>query len=149
MAFCEDARRRACCQSGPRRTPSRRRTSSSAMWQQECHPFGRRVGRATASFICFDATLAFYLYPFKATLVSGYDLPECNLVREPRPWQLPGWKSPWMLKQPVRISRFGALVPRIRPDLHRNCMELRMGRHPTGYSVRSELSVSMDRSFRN
>ncbi|CAE7241814.1 rpsT [Symbiodinium pilosum] len=28
----------------------------------------------------------------------GYTLPECNYVREPRPWQLPGWKSPWMLK---------------------------------------------------
>ncbi|CAE7470670.1 rpsT, partial [Symbiodinium necroappetens] len=28
----------------------------------------------------------------------GYTLPECNFVREPRPWQLPGWKSPWMLK---------------------------------------------------
>mmetsp|Transcript_32872 Transcript_32872/g.76015 ORF Transcript_32872/g.76015 Transcript_32872/m.76015 type:complete len:295 (+) Transcript_32872:57-941(+) len=30
--------------------------------------------------------------------VIGYELPECNFVREPRPWQLPGWKSPWMLK---------------------------------------------------
>jgi len=29
----------------------------------------------------------------------GYEIPECNLVREPRPWQLPGWKSPWMLKR--------------------------------------------------
>lgn len=29
----------------------------------------------------------------------GYTLPECNLMREPRPWQLPGWKSPWMLKR--------------------------------------------------
>jgi len=30
--------------------------------------------------------------------IIGYELPECNYVREPRPWQLPGWKSPWMLK---------------------------------------------------
>jgi len=30
--------------------------------------------------------------------IIGYELPECNFVREPRPWQLPGWKSPWMLK---------------------------------------------------
>jgi len=29
----------------------------------------------------------------------GYEVPECNMVREPRPWQLPGWKSPWMLKR--------------------------------------------------
>jgi len=29
----------------------------------------------------------------------GYEVPECNFVREPRPWQLPGWKSPWMLKK--------------------------------------------------
>lgn len=29
----------------------------------------------------------------------GYEVPECNMVREPRPWQLPGWKSPWMLKK--------------------------------------------------
>lgn len=29
----------------------------------------------------------------------GYTLPECNLMREPKPWQLPGWKSPWMLKR--------------------------------------------------
>lgn len=29
----------------------------------------------------------------------GYDMPRCTLTREPRPWQLPGWKSPWMLKQ--------------------------------------------------
>ncbi|CAK9106797.1 30S ribosomal protein S20 [Durusdinium trenchii] len=31
--------------------------------------------------------------------VIGYTLPECNMLREPRPWQLPGWKSPWMLKR--------------------------------------------------
>ncbi|CAE7467528.1 rpsT [Symbiodinium natans] len=30
--------------------------------------------------------------------IIGYEIPECNYVREPRPWQLPGWKSPWMLK---------------------------------------------------
>mmetsp|Transcript_27421 Transcript_27421/g.64486 ORF Transcript_27421/g.64486 Transcript_27421/m.64486 type:complete len:305 (-) Transcript_27421:62-976(-) len=30
--------------------------------------------------------------------IIGYELPKCNYVREPRPWQLPGWKSPWMLK---------------------------------------------------
>lgn len=29
----------------------------------------------------------------------GYTLPECTMIREPRPWQLPGWKSPWMLKR--------------------------------------------------
>lgn len=31
--------------------------------------------------------------------VLGYEVPECTMVREPRPWQLPGWKSPWMLKR--------------------------------------------------
>mmetsp|Transcript_22527 Transcript_22527/g.49780 ORF Transcript_22527/g.49780 Transcript_22527/m.49780 type:complete len:305 (-) Transcript_22527:132-1046(-) len=29
----------------------------------------------------------------------GYTLPESFFLREPRPWQLPGWKSPWMLKR--------------------------------------------------
>jgi len=28
-----------------------------------------------------------------------YEMPVCTLTREPRPWQLPGWKSPWMLKR--------------------------------------------------
>jgi len=28
-----------------------------------------------------------------------YDIPPCYKTREPRPWQLPGWKSPWMLKR--------------------------------------------------
>mmetsp|Transcript_122904 Transcript_122904/g.244450 ORF Transcript_122904/g.244450 Transcript_122904/m.244450 type:complete len:270 (-) Transcript_122904:114-923(-) len=31
--------------------------------------------------------------------VLGYEVPACHLVREPRPWQLPGWKSPWVLKR--------------------------------------------------
>lgn len=31
--------------------------------------------------------------------VIGYDMPVCYKTREPRPWQLPGWKSPWMLKK--------------------------------------------------
>eukprot|EP00929_Paragymnodinium_shiwhaense_P004162 TRINITY_DN1048_c0_g2_i1.p1 TRINITY_DN1048_c0_g2~~TRINITY_DN1048_c0_g2_i1.p1 ORF type:complete len:345 (-),score=76.87 TRINITY_DN1048_c0_g2_i1:130-1104(-) len=29
----------------------------------------------------------------------GYDMPVTQYTREPRPWQLPGWKSPWMLKR--------------------------------------------------
>jgi ribosomal protein S20 len=29
----------------------------------------------------------------------GYEVPRCFFTREPRPWQLPGWKSPWMLKR--------------------------------------------------
>jgi hypothetical protein len=29
--------------------------------------------------------------------VIGYEMPPCYMTREPRPWQLPGWKSPWML----------------------------------------------------
>ncbi|CAJ1348051.1 unnamed protein product [Effrenium voratum] len=29
----------------------------------------------------------------------GYKIPGCTHLREPRPWQLPGWKSPWMLKR--------------------------------------------------
>jgi len=38
--------------------------------------------------------------PFKpAYEVIGYELPICYKIREPRPWQLPGWKSPWMLKR--------------------------------------------------
>jgi len=37
-----------------------------------------------------------FMPAFKAL---GYEIPECTLVREPRPWQLPGWKSPWMLKR--------------------------------------------------
>jgi len=31
--------------------------------------------------------------------VLNYDMPICYKAREPRPWQLPGWKSPWMLKR--------------------------------------------------
>ena len=34
-----------------------------------------------------------------ASQAIGYTLPECTMIREPRPWQLPGWKSPWMLKR--------------------------------------------------
>lgn len=30
--------------------------------------------------------------------ILGYEPPECLDLREPRPWQLPGWKSPWTLK---------------------------------------------------
>lgn len=38
--------------------------------------------------------------PFKpAYEILGYELPKCYKLREPRPWQLPGWKSPWMLKR--------------------------------------------------
>mmetsp|Transcript_138743 Transcript_138743/g.386907 ORF Transcript_138743/g.386907 Transcript_138743/m.386907 type:complete len:158 (-) Transcript_138743:154-627(-) len=38
--------------------------------------------------------------PFKPAFETlGYEMPECHLTREPRPWQLPGWKSPWMLKR--------------------------------------------------
>eukprot|EP00931_Biecheleriopsis_adriatica_P024443 TRINITY_DN1522_c0_g1_i2.p1 TRINITY_DN1522_c0_g1~~TRINITY_DN1522_c0_g1_i2.p1 ORF type:complete len:313 (-),score=82.67 TRINITY_DN1522_c0_g1_i2:98-1036(-) len=37
--------------------------------------------------------------PFTRSFVLlGYKPPKCTHVREPRPWQLPGWKSPWMLK---------------------------------------------------
>mmetsp|Transcript_76138 Transcript_76138/g.123028 ORF Transcript_76138/g.123028 Transcript_76138/m.123028 type:complete len:348 (+) Transcript_76138:56-1099(+) len=36
--------------------------------------------------------------PFEpAYKAIGYQLPKCTLNREPRPWQLPAWKSPWML----------------------------------------------------
>jgi len=31
--------------------------------------------------------------------VIGYTMPKSYKTREPRPWQLPGWKSPWMLKR--------------------------------------------------
>lgn len=31
--------------------------------------------------------------------VLGYSMPKCYATREPRPWQLPGWKSPWMLRR--------------------------------------------------
>jgi len=34
--------------------------------------------------------------------VLGYNMPKCYAVREPRPWQLPGWKSPWMLRREFR-----------------------------------------------
>mmetsp|Transcript_23967 Transcript_23967/g.55330 ORF Transcript_23967/g.55330 Transcript_23967/m.55330 type:complete len:339 (-) Transcript_23967:63-1079(-) len=29
--------------------------------------------------------------------VLGYEVPKHDMLREPRPWQLPGWKSPWVL----------------------------------------------------
>lgn len=29
----------------------------------------------------------------------GYEMPKTQFTREPRPWHLPGWKSPWMLKR--------------------------------------------------
>eukprot|EP00930_Biecheleria_cincta_P031002 TRINITY_DN21485_c0_g1_i1.p1 TRINITY_DN21485_c0_g1~~TRINITY_DN21485_c0_g1_i1.p1 ORF type:complete len:326 (+),score=51.06 TRINITY_DN21485_c0_g1_i1:58-978(+) len=31
--------------------------------------------------------------------VLGYSMPKCYAVREPRPWQLPGWKTPWELRR--------------------------------------------------
>jgi len=38
--------------------------------------------------------------PFEPAYQSiGYDMPVYTRTREPRPWQLPGWKSPWMLKR--------------------------------------------------
>merc|ERR1719401_575663 len=38
--------------------------------------------------------------PFEPAFKTiGYDMPKCYKIREPRPWQLPGWKSPWMLYQ--------------------------------------------------
>lgn len=30
--------------------------------------------------------------------ILGYEPPVCTMLREPRPWQLPGWKSPWMMR---------------------------------------------------
>jgi len=30
--------------------------------------------------------------------VIGYEMPKCFMLREPRPWQLPGWKSPYTLR---------------------------------------------------
>jgi hypothetical protein len=36
--------------------------------------------------------------PFEPAYVTiGYTVPECHFKREPKPWELPGWKSPWML----------------------------------------------------
>lgn len=36
--------------------------------------------------------------PFEPAYVTiGYTVPECHIKIEPRPWQLPGWKSPWSL----------------------------------------------------
>jgi len=38
--------------------------------------------------------------PFEPAFKTiAYEMPKCNKTREPRPWQLPGWKSPWMLKR--------------------------------------------------
>ena len=36
---------------------------------------------------------------FDVAQLLGYKIPGCTHLREPRPWQLPGWKSPWMLKR--------------------------------------------------
>mmetsp|Transcript_145316 Transcript_145316/g.465596 ORF Transcript_145316/g.465596 Transcript_145316/m.465596 type:complete len:446 (-) Transcript_145316:118-1455(-) len=35
----------------------------------------------------------------------GWDFPVCYTLREPRPWKLPGWKSPWVLRREYETWR--------------------------------------------
>merc|ERR1719401_2818947 len=54
--------------------------------------------------------------PFEPAYKSiGYEMPKSSKSREPRPWQLPGWKSPWMLKREYTKWRRAAAPPGSRP----------------------------------